>query len=314
MGREMDPRNDDLPNSGLPNNDPPNGELSRNELSHNERSDAMDGATDCAWGMFLDTLISGLGAVADGETLALVAPPDSNGWSSQLVIRADRERGWMWVTRGVLGSTAADEVVARVHEGGAFELADAIVRVAREDLRLPHPQLLTAWASGPGAAQLADRLRLGMAVPGPDGRLGSDDQPEVLAYGGPDALRPMAARVIREVFGVEPEVDDDGDLRFHVDDTPAWLVFTANGGIVQAWSMVVRGVYSRRNTAVELDILNNKAAWSTWYMSDRDVFLRNTLPARPLTADNLEGVLRNFALELRSNRKELAYRLGGTAA
>ena len=314
MGREMDPRNDDLPNSGLPNNDPPNGELSRNELLHNGRSDAMDGATDCAWGMFLDALICGLGSMADGETLALVAPPDSSGWSGQLVIRADRERGWMWVTHGVLGSTAAEEVVARAHEGGAFGLADAIVRVAREELRLPHPQLLTAQASGPGAAQLADRLGLGTAVAGPDGRFGSDEQPEVLAFGGPDALRPMAARVIREVFGIDPEVDDDGDLSFQVDGTPAWLIFTANGGIVQAWSMVVRGVYSRRNTAVELDILNNKAAWSTWYMSDRDVFLRNTLPARPLTADNLEAVLRNFALELRSNRKELAYRLGGTAA
>lgn len=313
----MEPLNDDAPNDDLTNDD---------------RGDAMDGATHCAWGMFLDTLIVGLGSVVDGETLALVAPPDSNGWSGQLVIRADPERGWMWVTRGVRGSTAADEVVARAHEGGAFELADAIVRVAREEFRLPHPQLFTACASGPGAAQLADRLGLGVAAPGPDGPLGPDgwpgtddraaaagrpdfdDQPEMVAFGGPDALRPMAARVIREVFDIEPEVDDDGDLRFHIDDTPAWLVFSADGGLVQAWSLVVRGVYSRRSTAVELDILNNKGAWSTWYMSDREVFLRNTLPARPLTADNLDGVLRNFALELRGNRKELAYRLGGTAA
>lgn len=312
--------------------EPRNDDLSNNDLSNNERSDAMNGATDCAWGMFLDTLIGGLGSVADGETLALVAPPDSTGWSSQLVVRADTERGWMWVTRGVLGSTAAEEVVARAPEGGAFELADAIVRVAREELRLPHPQLFTAQATGPGAAQLAARLGLGVAVPGPDGRLDPDvrpgfddragaagrtdldDQPEMLAFGGPDALRPMSARVIREVFGIVPEVDDDGDLRFHVDETTAWLMFSADGGLVQVWSMVVRGVYSRRNTAVELDILNNKGAWSTWYMSDREVFLRNTLPARPLTADNLKGVLRNFALELRGNRKELTYRLGGTAA
>lgn len=307
-------------------------EPQENDAMGDEANEAMSGATDCAWGMFLDTLIIGLGQLADGETLALVAPAGSSGWSSQLVVRADRERGWMWVTRGAAGSTAAEEVVGRAGEGGACELADAIVRVAREDLRLPHPQLFTARAAGPGAARLADNLGLGMAVDGPDGRPGSDDHTgpdaragagaprdldaplEMVAFGGPDALRPMAARVIRDVFGQYPEVDDDGDLFFHVDETPAWLMFGADGGLVQTWSLVVRGVYSRRNTAVELGILNSKAAWSTWYMSDRNVFLRNTLPARPLTADNLEGVLQNFALELRRNREELAYRLGGAAA
>lgn len=116
------------------------------------------------------------------------------------------------------------------------------------------------------------------------------------------------------MFGVDPDVDDDGDLVFPVDGTTTFLMFNGDQSLIQAWARVVCGVYSRRNTAVELDLLNRKAAWSTWYMNGRDVFLRNTLPARPFAADNLDGVLRNFALELRDNRDELAYRLGGTPA
>lgn len=47
------------------------------------RDDGMDGvggeATECAWGVFLDTLR--IGAVGDGDALALVAPPGPEGWS-----------------------------------------------------------------------------------------------------------------------------------------------------------------------------------------------------------------------------------------
>ncbi|MCZ4539224.1 MULTISPECIES: hypothetical protein [Dietzia] len=49
------------------------------------RDDGMDGvggeATECAWGVFLDTLILRIGAVGDGGALALVAPPGPEGWS-----------------------------------------------------------------------------------------------------------------------------------------------------------------------------------------------------------------------------------------
>lgn len=263
-------------------------------------SDSLNDSTICAWGMFVDTLICGLDVIGEGEALALVAPPDSDGWRSQLVLRADRGRDLVWVTRAVEGGTAAEEVLAQAGQGGYFEVAEAIGRAAREELRLPHPQLFTARASGPGAARLAEELGLGVRAE--------------VAGGGPGDLRPLAAGVVREVFGVDPDVDDDGDLVFPVDGTTTFLMFNGDQSLIQAWARVVCGVYSRRNTAVELGLLNRKAAWSTWYMNGRDVFLRNTLPARPFAADNLDGVLRNFALELRDNRDELAYRLGGTPA
>ncbi|WP_440220810.1 T3SS (YopN, CesT) and YbjN peptide-binding chaperone 1 [Dietzia sp. MNB45] len=278
------------------------------------RDDGMDGvggeATECAWGVFLDTLILRIGAVGDGDALALVAPTGPEGWSQQLVVRSDRGRGFMWVTRGIAGSTAAEEVVASAGADGAFALADAIVRVAREDLRLPHPQLFTARASGRGAAELAESLGLADAdAPGgPDGRTDGG------VRGGPDALRPVVVEAVGRMFGQEPGVDDDGDVYFTVAGTTVFVIFSPDGGLVQAWALVVRGVYSRRNTAVEVDLLNSKGMWSTWYLSGRDVFQRITLPARPLSADNIEGMLRAFAKDLEQNRDELAYRLGGKVA
>ncbi|MGX1596628.1 T3SS (YopN, CesT) and YbjN peptide-binding chaperone 1 [Dietzia maris] len=278
------------------------------------RDDDMDGvggeATECAWGVFLDTLILRIGAVGDGDALALVAPPGPEGWSQQLVIRSDKGRGFMWVARGIAGSTAAEEVVASAGADGAFALADAIVRVAREDLRLPHPQLFTARASGRGAVGLAGSLGLADAdAPGgPDGRTDGG------VRGGPDALRPVVVEAVGRMFGQEPGVDDDGDVYFTVAGTTVFVIFSPDGGLVQAWALVVRGVYSRRNTAVEVDLLNSKGMWSTWYLSGRDVFQRITLPARPLSADNVEGMLRAFAKDLEQNRDELAYRLGGKAA
>lgn len=275
-------------------------------------SDDMWESTECAWGVFVDTLICRLGEVSHGETLALVAPsrPGPGSWSEQLVIRADADRRWMWVTRGVCGSTAAEEVVARADDGGVVELAQAIARVAREDLRLPHPQLFTARADGPGAARLAESLGLQDA-----GALGGPAGDRDLAVrGGAEALRPLVEGVIRKVFGFQPTVDDDGDLSFDLAGTTAFVLFRPDGSMIEAWSMVVRGVYSRRNTAVELDLLNRKGMWSTWYMRDRDVFQKIMLPARPLAAENLEWMLRAFARDFRHNRDELAYRLGGVAA
>lgn len=280
----------------------------------------MDAATDCAWGMFEDTLICGLDQIGEGETLALIALAGTDGWASQLVIRADAERGWMWVTRGVAGSTAADEVVARVGENGSAELAGAIVRQARVELRLPHPQLFTAAATGMGAARLADQLGLAVAstVVAGDAEFARERGDAAgrsdVASGWPDALRPLAVEVLREVTGQDPVVDDDGDLFFDIDGTRCIMLFSPDGSLVQLQAQVVRRIYSRRNTAVELDLLNSKGLWNTWFMNGREVYLRSAVPARPLTADNLQRTLRFYAQELCAIREELAYRLGGVAA
>lgn len=280
----------------------------------------MDAATDCAWGMFEDTLICGLDQIGEGEALALIAPTGTDGWASQLVIRADAERGWMWVTRGVAGSTAADEVVARVGENGSAELAGAIVRQARVELRLPHPQLFTAAATGMRAARLADQLGLAVAstVVAGDAEFARERGDAAgrsdVASGWPDALRPLAVEVLREVTGQDPVVDDDGDLFFDIDGTRCIMLFSPDGSLVQLQAQVVRRIYSRRNTAVELDLLNSKGLWNTWFMNGREVYLRSAVPARPLTADNLQRTLRFYAQELCAIREELAYRLGGVAA
>ena len=226
----------------------------------------------------------------------------------------------MWVTRGVAGSTAADEVVARVGENGSAELAGAIVRQARVELRLPHPQLFTAAATGMGAARLADQLGLAVAstVVAGDAEFARERGDAAgrsdVASGWPDALRPLAVEVLREVTGQDPVVDDDGDLFFDIDGTRCIMLFSPDGSLVQLQAQVVRRIYSRRNTAVELDLLNSKGLWNTWFMNGREVYLRSAVPARPLTADNLQRTLRFYAQELCAIREELAYRLGGVAA
>lgn len=290
----------------------------------------MDAATDCAWGMFEDALICGLGGIGEGEALALVAPADANGWAEQLVIRADPERGGTWVTHGVAGSTAADVLVAGAGEDGPAELAAAIVRQARGQLRLPHPQLFTAAVTGAGAAALADRL--GLAVRPADGGgvvggdvvgggapaelagLGGRGVPADLAAGGPDDLRPLAVEVVRRVTGRDPEVDDDGDLVFDIEGTRCFLLLARDGSEARLHSQVVRRIYSRRNTAVEVDLLNSKGSWHTWYLQGREIYLRATVPASPLSADNLGRTLTLYAHDLCTTRDELAYRVGGVVA
>ncbi|WP_314037476.1 T3SS (YopN, CesT) and YbjN peptide-binding chaperone 1 [Dietzia sp. CH92] len=264
-------------------------------------------ATECAWGVFLDTLLLGLGSLGEGDVLALVSPAGAEGWSQQIVCRADPDNGYVWATRGIAGSTAAEAMVA---SGGAHAVAGAVVRVAREELRLPHPQLFTARPAGRGAVDVAGRLGLtdADAVTEPGLRATG------MVRGAPDALRPMVMEVAARVLGRPPEVDDDGDAHVDVSGTRVYVLIRPDGGMVEVFTRVVRGVYSRRNTAVEVDLLNRRNWWSTWYLTGRDVYQKILLPARPLSADNLGAALTAFAQELERHRDDLAYRLGGVAA
>ncbi|MGN0101656.1 MAG: T3SS (YopN, CesT) and YbjN peptide-binding chaperone 1 [Dietzia sp.] len=264
-------------------------------------------ATECAWGVFLDTLLLGLGSLGERDVLALVSPAGAEGWSQQIVCRADPDNGYVWATRGIAGSTAAEAMVA---SGGAHAVAGAVVRVAREELRLPHPQLFTARPAGRGAVDVAGRLGLtdADAVTEPGLRATG------MVRGAPEALRPMVMEVAARVLGRPPEVDDDGDVHVDVSGTRVYVLIRPDGGMVEVFTRVVRGVYSRRNTAVEVDLLNRRNWWSTWYLTGRDVYQKILLPARPLSADNLEAALTAFAQELERHRDDLAYRLGGVAA
>jgi len=280
------------------------------------RRDDLRQSEECAWGVFLDTLILRLRDVGEDESLALVAPPGDLGLSRQLVIRYLDDPGWTWVTRGVAGSTGAEVMVGRCVEDDYVPLAEAIVRVVRDDFRLPHPQLLTARADGAGAAHLAECLGLEDAgvVREPEPRGDGQSVGDELIAGDRDALRPMVARKIHEVFGEPADVDADGDLHFDLDGTHTVVILGEGGMAVEAVARVVQGVYSRRNTAVEVDLLNRRRMWSTWYMLDRDVFQRLLIPALPLAEENVAIMLRAFAVDLRRNRDELAYRVGGRVA
>jgi hypothetical protein len=276
------------------------------------RRDDLRQSEECAWGVFLDTLILRLRDVGEDESLALVAPPGDLGLSRQLVIRYLDDPGWTWVTRGVAGSTGAEVMVGRCVEDDYVPLAVEMVRVAREEFGLPHPQLFTASALGPGAGRLAEALGLEDVDLARErgARISETEQ----VSGGPDALLPMIVDVAGEVFGTAPRVDDDGDVVLDIAGTTAFVLVSPDGLLVQAWAMVARGIYSRRTAAVEVGLANRDSARATWFVQDRDLFLRLTLPARPLVRTHVADMLRAFADELVSTRSDLAYRLGARAA
>lgn len=285
-------------------------------------NEPADEATESAWGMFLDTLIRRLGDVQAGESLALVAPAGTDGARDELLIRSDRERGRTRVTRGRFGSAAADRLLARAdREGGMVPLAEAIVRAARDEIGLPHPQLFTAHAHGAGAAHLAECLGLaeegGIREPAtgaPPDRGEAPATPDWFAEGEPADLAPMVLEELRDLGAGEPYVDDDGDVVADLHGTRTFVLFSPDGATLEVAALVATGVYSRRSAAVELDLLNRKGMWSTWCMRDRDIWLRSQLFARPLVRSHLRWTLRTFAEDLHGNRDELAYRLGARVA
>lgn len=263
-------------------------------------------ANECAWGMFLDTLLCRIGDVQDGETLALIAPAGSGGVRDQLVIHTDRDLGLRWVTRSWFGRTAAEQVVARADaEDGTFTLAEAVVREARDGIGLPHPQLFTAHAHGAGAAHLAECLGLAdegsVSEPGGDTTRSADHTAMVLAE-------------VRDLFDGDVRLDDDGDVVFTLHGTKAFILFRGPGTHLEIAAPVATGVYSRRTAAVELDLLNRKGMWSTWFMQDRNVWLRSQVFARPLVREHVRWALMTFAEDLGTHRDELAYRLGARVA
>lgn len=278
-------------------------------MGRRKNDDALAEAGESAWGMFLDTLICSVGSVGPDESLALIAPTDARGWTPQLVIRRDDDL--IWAALSYVDSTVAERVVAQADaDYGTFEMAEAIVRVAREEFGLPHPQLLAARSDGPGAAVLAEVLGLAEA----DEIVEEGSAVDVM-FGAPDTLRAALAVVRSVVPDSRARIDDDGDIAF---DAPGghhvWIHLDMPGRKLVLWTCVTRNVHSRRTTAVEVGLLNRDSSVSMWYEHRRAVFQQAFVPVEPFVLPHLEWVLPAFLGQLADTRDDLDYRVGGTAA
>lgn len=61
---------------------------------------------------------------------------------------------------------------------------------------------------------------------------------------------------MREKYGADPTVDDDGDFVLHHLGQPVWVRVRTDQAAVEIMARVAHDVHSRRATAVEIGLLN----------------------------------------------------------
>jgi hypothetical protein len=197
--------------------------------------------------------------------------------------------------------------------GGADapEILAALVREVLQDyFGIPHPTLMSVRAWGPAA--------LGVSVLGlPSTEDVASELPAVaqmLVPNGPDDLRAPVAAGLHEFLGEAPSVDGDGDFHLTCDSTDVWVRVRQDQPAVEVFARVVHDVRSRRQAAIEANLLNRDQAWTKYVVADRAVFQVLRIPAHPFAPEHLAGMLPVFFESLREVRADLALRTGGRAA
>lgn len=222
-----------------------------------------------------------------------------------------RQRDW----------TGNDDTEVDWHRQRPTSYADKMARevvVAMQSFGLPHPGLYTFSASGPSAATVEDLLPL---IPSEVVR----HEPAAEAEGKPtpvmvlmphdhDQLRALVHDAMEQIVGGEPTVDSDGDFVVEHMGQPVFVRAEADVPCVMIFARLVHGVYSRRNTATEVSVLNRKYRWETFVLEDRSVFLRTTIPAAPFAPGHLVALLDSFRSTMTAARDDLALRARGEVA
>lgn len=203
----------------------------------------------------------------------------------------------------------------------AAEIAGQVVQVMRFCFAIPHPQLLTydAWgpaASGAGVLGLCATDDVPVDEPGPPSRPRPQAarergrSPLVLEPAGRDELVTFVASLLREKYGEEPTVDEDGDFVLECMDEPVWVRVRSEQPAVEIMTQVAHGVQSLRAASVEVGLLNRDYVWAKWRLVDRTVWQTVVLPARPFAPGHLDFLLDQFFGVLTSTRDDLVLRLG----
>ena len=216
--------------------------------------------------------------------------------------------------------------------GEADEIADRVVTALRHHFGIAHPQLLTHQAWGPAADGLAvlglcasgdvpvevgtagavSPVRTGGNGPGEEG--GSILDVLAVEPTDRDELLHIVESLLREKYGREPEVDDDGDFVLHHMGQKVWIQVRRDQPAVQVTARVAHGVHSRRATAVEIGLLNRDSLWVRWDLRGRDVWQTLVLPAMPFVPRHLDAMVGLFLDVMTSTRDDLAYRTGARVA
>ncbi len=87
-----------------------------------------------------------------------------------------------------------------------------------------------------------------------------------------DQLLRHVRDALREEYDDEPTMDDDEDfLLIHL-GRPVWVRVCKDEPKVRILARVVHNVHSRRQTAVELGLLNRDHPWPKWNLCERAVW------------------------------------------
>lgn len=203
--------------------------------------------------------------------------------------------------------------VAAVHQ-----TADEVIFALRHLFGVSHPELLTHQAWGP-AADRADVLGLCATDDVP---VEAKSAPGCLVHSGALALAPdgrddllrAVEVVLREKYGDEPVIDDDGDFVLHHLGQPVWVRVRGDQPAVEIMARVAHDVYSRRATAIELGLLNRDNLWARWTLRDRTVWQSIVVPGMPFAPMHLDAMLDVFFQAMTSSRDDLALRLRAKVA
>lgn len=192
------------------------------------------------------------------------------------------------------------------HFGETEHLANYLVRALRGRYQLAHPELTTYRAEGPAAAG-AGILRLASAeTAGAEGASAG-------ATVSRDVVLSQVLSHLRHRVGPELELDEDEDIPVMVNGVGLWVRVHGGkqGPSIILMTRVVDEIWSRRQTGVELNVLNRDHAWSRWVRIGRSVWQTAQIPARPFVPQVLDDVLTTFAKDHITTQNDLADRLGG---
>ena len=210
-------------------------------------------------------------------------------------------------------------------------LAGMVTWVLRDDFHVAHPHLLTASAWGPAAANVGV---LGLRVAGEDEDT-AGDEPGVIELhhvladadraaaereaaqllhpvpSGHERLRSLVAEALRRRSGSPLRVDEDDDFVLTHLDQLVFVRVRRDAPVVELLAPVASDVRSRRQTALELSVLNRDHDWVKWSLRQRVVWQSLLIPGEPFVATVFDELLVTFFNAMALTRDDLVLRVGG---
>ncbi|WP_310964548.1 T3SS (YopN, CesT) and YbjN peptide-binding chaperone 1 [Nocardioides terrisoli] len=183
-------------------------------------------------------------------------------------------------------------------EFGPEEVAPVAVGVLREVFGVIDPTFLEIEGANDGGAW----TRLVMSE--------STTTPPLLRPSSREDLLIMLEPVLEALSEDGVTTDDDGDCWIRLGQAQVCFIARSDRPVIDVMAPLVHDVRSRRQTAVEVAVLNRRRM-TKFVLVGRDVLMTMTLPASPFVGEHLELIVPMFLETLDDVADDLALRTGG---